>query len=217
MFSDACEWSHATVLRTLEQMWIRCASSTAEGLDAQQDELAKMPPRKKVAIVSSPVKSKAVEVTPKRVAKSTKAGLLGPSDQQQGGKSGYAAFLNPSIGGGDGSSVDPTLSTSAVDEFEDPYEKRDHFYMHTKSQKTQWVKPYHQRTFHMKDIELDAFIYIIIRYNLFAQSPLLEMLYLSPKDLWPNADVMLKQLAKKHQVAADSRLYQSVAPAAPSS
>ncbi len=70
------------------------------------------------------------------------------------------------------------------------------FYVNTRTQLAQWRKPYEPHTFRAKDIEYDTFLHIMISKNILASSPLSELLHMTPKDLWPNADMFLKQIAK---------------------
>lgn len=42
------------------------------------------------------------------------------------------------------------------------------YYVNLKTKKTQWTRPYHERTFFSNDIEIDAFIAIILKYDIFA-------------------------------------------------
>lgn len=70
------------------------------------------------------------------------------------------------------------------------------FYVNTRTQLAQWRKPYEPHTYRAKDIEYGTFLHILISKNILAQSPLHELLHMTPKDLWPNADMFLKQIAK---------------------
>jgi hypothetical protein len=69
------------------------------------------------------------------------------------------------------------------------------YYFNTMTSKSQWSKPYHTKTFVCSEIEVDAFVYIMLSYDIIPQSQFVELMHVSPKDLWPNADVFLKQLA----------------------
>lgn len=68
------------------------------------------------------------------------------------------------------------------------------YYINLKSVTTQWTKPYRPRTFFCHEIELNAFLTILLHRDILASSPLTELLHLSPKDLWPNADMFMKQI-----------------------
>lgn len=93
---------------------------------------------------------------------------------------------------------------------------------------TQWVRPYYDNTFRTQDIELETFVSIVIQKDIFAQrsdsfyyyysyilftsniqfsyqisnicfSPLIELMNIAPKDLWPNADMFHKQVKERLQ------------------
>ena len=69
------------------------------------------------------------------------------------------------------------------------------YYLNTVTNKTQWSKPYHTKTFVCNEIEVDAFVYIMLTYDIIPKSQFVELMHVMPKDLWPNSDVFLKQLA----------------------
>ena len=69
-----------------------------------------------------------------------------------------------------------------------------HFYINVYTNATQWVKPYHKRTFLCNDIQVYAFVTTLLQHNFFPKSPLVEMLHVNPKDLWPNVDMFLKTI-----------------------
>ncbi len=70
-----------------------------------------------------------------------------------------------------------------------------------KSGVTQWTLPYHLRTFSNADIEIEAFISQLLQRDVFSRSPLIEMTHLAPKDLWPNADILYKQILANEEKA----------------
>jgi hypothetical protein len=43
-----------------------------------------------------------------------------------------------------------------------------YFYVNTKSKRTQWCRPYHERTFYSSEIEADAFIAIVLKHDILA-------------------------------------------------
>jgi len=71
------------------------------------------------------------------------------------------------------------------------------FYINVYTNATQWVKPYHRRTFLCNDIQVYAFVTTLMQHNFFPKSPLVEMLHVNPKDLWPNVDMFLKQIMEQ--------------------
>ena len=66
------------------------------------------------------------------------------------------------------------------------------YYYNMKSGLTQWTKPYVHNTFRARDIEFDSFLAVCIRNDLLPNSPLADLLHMTPKDLWPNADMFFK-------------------------
>jgi len=77
-------------------------------------------------------------------------------------------------------------------------------YVNVRTMASQWSKPYHDRVFKAADIEEATFVRIIVHYNLFTASPLLELMHIAPKDLWPNADMFIKQLQARKKKAEDT-------------
>ena len=77
-------------------------------------------------------------------------------------------------------------------------------YINVRTMASQWAKPYHDRVFKAADIEEAAFVRTVVHYNLFASSPLLELMHIAPKDLWPNADMFIKQLQARKKKAEDA-------------
>ncbi len=75
------------------------------------------------------------------------------------------------------------------------------FYVNLKSSVTQWTLPYHLRTFSNADIEIESFISQLLQRDVFSRSPLIEMTHLAPKDLWPNADILYKQILANEEKA----------------
>lgn len=75
------------------------------------------------------------------------------------------------------------------------------YYYNTKVGLTQWAKPYRSSTFRARDIEFDTFLSVIIQNDLLASSPLADLLHMTPKDLWPNADMFLKMKKKEQDKA----------------
>ena len=73
------------------------------------------------------------------------------------------------------------------------------YYFNTLTSKSQWSKPYHTKTYVCSEIEVDAFVYVMLSYDVMPKSHFVELMHVSPKDLWPNADVFLKQLAATAQ------------------
>ena len=77
-------------------------------------------------------------------------------------------------------------------------------YVNVRTMASQWTKPYHDRVFKAADIEEATFVKTVVYYNLFASSPLLELMHIAPKDLWPNADMFIKQLNARKKKAEDN-------------
>jgi len=73
------------------------------------------------------------------------------------------------------------------------------YYYNMKTGLTQWAKPYRSSTFRARDIEFDAFLAVLIQNDLLAKSPLADLLHMTPKDLWPNADMFLKMKKKEQE------------------
>eukprot|EP01036_Dinobryon_divergens_P022911 gene22911-31215_t len=64
--------------------------------------------------------------------------------------------------------------------------------------------PYSQKTFRSQDIEIHAFVLVLIRRDLFMKSPLLEkLLHIAPREMWPNADVVHKQIRDREKARLD--------------
>ena len=68
--------------------------------------------------------------------------------------------------------------------------------MNVKTGLSQWSRPYIYNTFRANDIEYNSFAYVMMEYDVLSNSPLRELLHMTPKDLWPNADMFLKQMKK---------------------
>ena len=66
------------------------------------------------------------------------------------------------------------------------------YYLNMKTSLSQWAKPYIDSTFRAHDIEYDAFINIMIQKDILPNCPLKELLHMTPRDLWPNADMFHK-------------------------
>ncbi len=74
-------------------------------------------------------------------------------------------------------------------------EKRN-YYMNIRTGLSQWIRPYMYNTFRANDIEYNSFAHVLMEYDVMSNSPLNELLHMTPKDLWPNADMFLKQIRK---------------------
>ena len=70
------------------------------------------------------------------------------------------------------------------------------YYINLRTQLSQWTRPYYNHTFRANDIEFNSFAHVIIDHDILPRSPLSELLHMTPKDLWPNADMFLKQIKK---------------------
>ena len=70
------------------------------------------------------------------------------------------------------------------------------YYINLRTQLSQWTRPYFQHTFRASDIEFNSFSHVIMDNDILPESPLRELLHMTPKDLWPNADMFLKQIKK---------------------
>eukprot|EP01039_Chlorochromonas_danica_P000143 gene142-151_t len=71
------------------------------------------------------------------------------------------------------------------------------FWVNLHTSISQWTRPYAPRIFRSQDIEIETFVQILIRKDIFAKSPFLELLNIAPRDLWPNADMFYKQIKEK--------------------
>lgn len=71
------------------------------------------------------------------------------------------------------------------------------FWVNLETSISQWVRPYYDHTFRSQDIEIEAFVYIVLKFDLIPRSPLLEFIHISPKDLWINADIFHKQIVER--------------------
>lgn len=91
------------------------------------------------------------------------------------------------------------------------------FWVNQRTLMSQWTKPYSPRVFRSNDIEMDVFVQILIRRDIFPKrlcfalcfgaflsdlflffySPFIKVLSVPPKDLWPNADMFLKQIRER--------------------
>lgn len=76
------------------------------------------------------------------------------------------------------------------------------FYVNLRTLHTQWTRPYIPKMFRSQDIELDTFVAILVQRDVFAKSPMVHLLTLSPVELWPNADMFWKQIKEKQRRAA---------------
>ncbi len=74
--------------------------------------------------------------------------------------------------------------------------ERRNYYMNVRTGLSQWTRPYIYNTFRANDIEYNSFAHVLIEYDVLSNSPLSELLHMTPKDLWPNADMFLKQIKK---------------------
>jgi len=85
------------------------------------------------------------------------------------------------------------------DKKEPPKDVEDrHFYINVYTNATQWVKPYHKRTFLCNEIQVYAFVTTLIQHDFFPKSPLVEFYHENtPKNLWPNVDMFLKQIMEQ--------------------
>ena len=43
-----------------------------------------------------------------------------------------------------------------------------YYYVNLKNKRTQWTRPYHERTFFCSEIEIDAFITIVLKHDILA-------------------------------------------------
>jgi hypothetical protein len=75
------------------------------------------------------------------------------------------------------------------------------FYINLKTGVTQWTLPYKLNTFSNCDIEVEAFVSQLLQRDVFSRSPLVHMMHLNPKDLWPNADILYKQILAQEEKA----------------
>jgi len=171
MFDDALDISQEAVLRSLEQMWVKCVEKPTTNTHVHNT----------------------VGSLHERTRADTEASILSRSNSLK--------------------STDSLLLFGRSQK-EKPAQLRE-FYVNLNNQlHTQWTKPYSQKTFRSQDIELDAFVLILIRRDLFFKSPLLDKLNLSPKDLWPNADVFHKQLRDREKIKRDTTAADRAAAAA---
>lgn len=74
-----------------------------------------------------------------------------------------------------------------------------HFYINKIDKKAQWTRPFHQRNFRNREIELDTFIKVILKFDLLATGPFVELLHNSPRDLWPNSEMFLKNQQQRQR------------------
>jgi hypothetical protein len=61
--------------------------------------------------------------------------------------------------------------------------KRHHgryYYVNAKSKRTQWTRPYHERTFYSSEIEVDAFIAIVLKHDILANWYARALLFSNP-------------------------------------
>jgi len=70
------------------------------------------------------------------------------------------------------------------------------YYINMRTQLSQWTRPYFHNTFRANDVEFNSFYHVILDHDVLPNSPLSELLHMTPKDLWPNADMFLKQIKK---------------------
>ena len=169
MFDEACKWSHEAVLRILEQNWLKCSIEAVEGLE---DELEQLRVQAFAAM---------------RYGDKSSGAQSGKASVKPGAKSG---------GGKAGTKSSPAMAKmlGLTEEIDEQSEWPKHFYMNLKTSKTQWVQPYNPDVFFSADIELDSFVHIVLKYDLFVRSPLVALMHVAPPDLWPNAQLFLKQL-----------------------
>lgn len=71
------------------------------------------------------------------------------------------------------------------------------YYINLKAMSTQWKRPYRSHTFKAEDLEATSFVATMINNDVFLSSPFISLLHIAPKDLWPNADMFLKDFEKK--------------------
>lgn len=71
------------------------------------------------------------------------------------------------------------------------------FFVNMRTMISQWSRPFWPRTFRSQDLDMETFVQILIRHDVFPKSPFLEILNLSPGDLWPNAETFYKQIKEK--------------------
>ena len=77
-----------------------------------------------------------------------------------------------------------------------------YFYVNKLSNVAQWTRPFHQKNFRSREIELDIFIKVVLKFDLLASGPFIELLHNNPKDLWPNSEMFLKQQENRHRRVA---------------
>lgn len=80
------------------------------------------------------------------------------------------------------------------------------YYVNTVTEVAQWTKPYHQKNFKTREIEEDVFIKIIMKYDILATGPFIELLHNRPSDLWPNSEMFLKQQEQRYRKAETKRV-----------
>jgi hypothetical protein len=73
------------------------------------------------------------------------------------------------------------------------------FFVNMRTMISQWTRPFWPRTFRQQDIDMDIFVQILIRYDVFPRSPFLEVLNITPQDLWPNSETFYKQIKEKEK------------------
>ncbi|KAJ1439181.1 hypothetical protein B484DRAFT_186184 [Ochromonadaceae sp. CCMP2298] len=114
------------------------------------------------------------------------AGLVGTKTPKRNGGGGGGG------GGGHGGNANRQQGTDRE------------YFANMRTQVSQWVSPYASKLFRAQDLEMGTFVEVMLRYDVLASSPLLEQInHIQPKDLWPNAEMFLKQMREKRR--KDSR------------
>lgn len=71
------------------------------------------------------------------------------------------------------------------------------FWVNTRTSISQWTRPFFPRTFRSQELEVDVFVQVLIRKDVFPKSPFTAYLNLPPRDLWPASSTLHKQIMEK--------------------
>eukprot|EP01038_Epipyxis_sp_PR26KG_P013380 gene13380-17942_t len=145
MFEEACDIAHASILRSLETIWLKCEDKGSASRSSKRImEIREFHPTLSV-------------------------------DEYQDKEFGGSGEI---------------VRLRSQNHLTEPR----YYYVNLRTSQTQWCKPYHLKTFRSHDINKDAFVAVLLRRDVFAKCPLIELLHLSPSDLWPEADMFHKQV-----------------------
>lgn len=182
MFEEALEISYTAVLRTLELLWVRHIDEAANYIVQSVDQsVAASAALSLDSPQGGPTTTTVGESSLYTAPVTTSYDILSVLFDSREGLEGMVPKINRLLG------------------------TNREFFVNTRTKISQWTRPYHPRIFRSQDIEMDIFVQVLIRNDVFARCPFVDHLHVSPKDFWPNASVYYRDLLdKKSRLSLDT-------------